>query len=39
MIELAGHDHWEDLRMAGGGDEDHHTRNIMVSTGISPDHM
>jgi hypothetical protein len=38
LIELAGHDHWEDLRIAGGGSLDHPTRNLMVSTGISPDH-
>ena len=39
LIELAGHDHWEDLRMSGGGTVEHNNRNLMISTGVSPDHM
>jgi hypothetical protein len=39
MIELAGHDHWEDLRTQGDGTKGHPIRNLLVSTGITPDHM
>lgn len=39
MIELAGHDHWEDLRMTPiGSDDDHPIRNLFVSVAITPDH-
>ena len=36
IIELAGHDHWEDVRLNGNSKVG--TRNLIVSTGASPDH-
>jgi hypothetical protein len=38
MIELAGHDHWEDLRVTDNDATNHPSRNLFVSAGISPDH-
>jgi len=35
VIELAGHDHWEDLRMTTDKDETEY-RNLFIANGVTP---
>ena len=37
VMEIGGHDHWEDLRVFDRTKKGP-IRNLMVSTGVSPDH-
>jgi len=35
ILEIGGHDHWQDLRIIVG--ENKIYRNLLISTGVSPD--